>query len=330
MNYGWGGPANAWFAIDDLYCTWTGCDYMNESAIINIAPNWVWPEADITFESVPMEVQFTTETGFTVDNWRWDFGDGQTAEGQLPSVAHLYETPGTFDITVEIDVGPETYTVNRSSYIIAIADTLKAGLADGPMGGTVRVPIYAVNNIPIDEFTIPLRYSGDIALVYDSCSTAGCRTENIFIQESILGSGLLLFKLIGGGVHVNPGDSEILNVYFTVLSGSSNDATVISLENIGENYAYFESTQSGFAYNPAIKEGLVTLPMECGDVNRDMNINILDIVFMINFLYKSGPAPVPAEKANVNNDGAVNILDIVYLINHLYKEGPGPSCPTTD
>ena len=43
--------------------------------------------------------------------------------------------------------------------------------------------------------------------------------------------------------------------------------------------------------------------------------------------YKGGPAPVPLESADVNNDGELNILDVVYIINYKYKEGPEPECP---
>ena len=65
----------------------------------------------------------------------------------------------------------------------------------------------------------------------------------------------------------------------------------------------------------------------CGDFDGDTNINILDIVYLINFLYKSGPAPNPLDKMDVNHDAGVNILDIVYLINNIYKNGPDPECP---
>ncbi len=68
-------------------------------------------------------------------------------------------------------------------------------------------------------------------------------------------------------------------------------------------------------------------PYMCGDVNGDRNVNILDITYLISYLYKSGPPPDPMEAADVNNDGAVNILDITYLISFPYKEGPDPVCP---
>ncbi len=65
----------------------------------------------------------------------------------------------------------------------------------------------------------------------------------------------------------------------------------------------------------------------CGDVNDDAAINILDIIYLINFKYKSGPNPMEMMAADVNSDGNVDILDIVYLINNKYKGGPEPYCP---
>ena len=65
----------------------------------------------------------------------------------------------------------------------------------------------------------------------------------------------------------------------------------------------------------------------CGDVDNNNNTNILDITYLIAYLYKGGPAPEPMEFANVNNDPDVNLLDIIYLINYLYKGGPEPDCP---
>jgi hypothetical protein len=40
-----------------------------------------------------------------------------------------------------------------------------------------------------------------------------------------------------------------------------------------------------------------------------------------------GPAPISLTIADVNSDGAVNILDINYLIAYLYLGGPEPDCP---
>ncbi len=65
----------------------------------------------------------------------------------------------------------------------------------------------------------------------------------------------------------------------------------------------------------------------CGDVDGDELVNILDIVYLINYKYKGGPAPDPEESGDVDGTPPVNILDVVYLINYKYKQGPDPVCP---
>ncbi|UCD17839.1 MAG: hypothetical protein JSV44_02740, partial [Candidatus Zixiibacteriota bacterium] len=63
-----------------------------------------------------------------------------------------------------------------------------------------------------------------------------------------------------------------------------------------------------------------------GDANRDDVLNMLDILFLISYLYKGGPTPEPLEAADADCDGVINMLDILYLISYLYKGGPEP-CP---
>jgi len=76
-------------------------------------------------------------------------------------------------------------------------------------------------------------------------------------------------------------------------------------------------------YNPG-QEDICSVP--CGDMNETITINILDITYLISYLYKGGPEPESMWAADVNGDGNVNILDVTYLISYLYKGGPAPDC----
>ncbi len=70
---------------------------------------------------------------------------------------------------------------------------------------------------------------------------------------------------------------------------------------------------------------------EPGNSNGDVTINILDITYLISFLYKGGSAPTPYAlcSGDPNCDCTVNILDITYLIAFLYKGGQPPcDCQT--
>jgi len=71
---------------------------------------------------------------------------------------------------------------------------------------------------------------------------------------------------------------------------------------------------------------ITSIAGDCGDVDNSGAINILDVTFLINYLYKGGPAPDPLDMADVNNDDVINILDITYLIGFLYLGGPEPDC----
>ncbi|MFH2036753.1 MAG: dockerin type I domain-containing protein [Candidatus Zixiibacteriota bacterium] len=63
-----------------------------------------------------------------------------------------------------------------------------------------------------------------------------------------------------------------------------------------------------------------------GDANNNGVVNILDITFLINYLYKSGPDPACFDKGDANGNGVINILDITRIIGFLYKDGPAPIC----
>jgi hypothetical protein len=64
----------------------------------------------------------------------------------------------------------------------------------------------------------------------------------------------------------------------------------------------------------------------CGDCNQDDMVNILDIVYLIRYMYYGGPPADPWEAADVDGNGLLNILDITYLIDYLYQGGLEPDC----
>jgi len=61
-----------------------------------------------------------------------------------------------------------------------------------------------------------------------------------------------------------------------------------------------------------------------GDASGNDAINVLDISYIISYLYKGGPAPINDIAADANCDGGLNILDVTYIISYLYKGGNPP------
>ncbi len=73
-------------------------------------------------------------------------------------------------------------------------------------------------------------------------------------------------------------------------------------------------------------------PLAAGDINGDCFITLADVVYLSNYVLSNGPAPKPfCLPGDVNHDGFVNLPDIIYFINYLLKSGPVPlSLKSTD
>jgi len=64
----------------------------------------------------------------------------------------------------------------------------------------------------------------------------------------------------------------------------------------------------------------------CGDLNQDGIVNLLDIIFYIDYKFKDGPEFYPLGAGDVNDDNDLNLLDILYLIQYKFEDGPPPAC----
>ncbi len=106
----------------------------------------------------------------------------------------------------------------------------------------------------------------------------------------------------------------------TLFTGSFTDyiSVIDSAGNYLEHYAVGDGpVHLDFNYLP-------------GDVNGDFEINVLDIVYYVNYKFKNGPdIPYPRWRANVNADFYYNILDIIYLVNYKFKSGHRPKVGPT-
>jgi len=64
----------------------------------------------------------------------------------------------------------------------------------------------------------------------------------------------------------------------------------------------------------------------CGDANADLVVNIIDITYIIAYLYDNGPEPQPMDAADVNGSSDINIMDVTAIIENLYFDGEDLSC----
>jgi hypothetical protein len=65
-----------------------------------------------------------------------------------------------------------------------------------------------------------------------------------------------------------------------------------------------------------------------GNADGDGGINVVDLTYLVDYLFFEGPSPPCPEEGNVDADGGINVADLTYLVEYLFFEGPAPPvCP---
>ncbi len=132
--------------------------------------------------------------------------------------------------------------------------------------------------------------------------------------------------VVFGEYDLNAGDTLI----FLKILTTEYDGGVTALEaTVEKARAWIAGHPEIFAYPEIYEPGCDCCDVP-GDVNNDGEVNILDVTYLICWLYFPGwpwcgPPPCLNE-ADPNGNCIINILDVTFLIAYLYKDGPDPVC----
>lgn len=293
--------------------------------------------ADTTIGWVPYDVQFSASSGLAVDNWKWAFGDGDSAFVQSP--LHSYTEKGLYTVGVEIDAAGDIRQTTRMSYIVALADTMKADSIDTTPSESVEISISLNNTVPVDLIEIPIEYSGDMTLIFNSISTEGCRTDYFEEQQFIQIDNwnkrftiLLRSSLIGTSPALPAGDGPVLKLHFTTsASAVEGDINYIATDGY---LTYLPRVESQFSdYELRFSNGAISIGGCCkgirGNIDGDPSdvVDISDIVYLVSYSFGSsgGPAPPCFEEADVDASGEIDISDIVFIVSYSFGSPSGPA-----
>jgi len=322
-------PGESYYRADNVWYDLTSLDSTANFCIKGLSMLGVSFEADSTRGWVPLDVNFSGSSVLEVDEWSWDFGNGDSAD--ICDIKYTYLTPGVHDVTLKVDADGDIRSLTEENCIIALADTLIGGSGQAEAGQTAELIIYGNNNVPLDLLTIPVSYSGDLFLTLDSFSTAGCLTDMFEIKVNTIfdpfnsRSVFTFYNVSDSATPLSPGYGPFIKLYFKIPAGAGIEQTTsIKLDTVLSYPPRFYCEL--IDYEPKTIAGLISLPFICGDVNNDDVVNIFDVTYLINHLYKGGLPPSPSFSGNVNSDDNLNIFDVTYLISYLYRDGYDLEC----
>jgi hypothetical protein len=217
-------------------------------------------------------------------------------------------------------------------YDPGVRDTIRLGnlttdLNGPPFQGKAVLPVIVFNDESLATGSIPLKWAGPI--LGDSGKFVGERQPYlndpyIYMQPDYCD---IFFNTPWGHPFCPPGDDTLILLYFSVQD--TGQAVFDTVGGGGPELHVFFVDSTYHRINPYLErpwEYRITY-YKPGDVNKDGEVNIGDVVFLVNYLFKHSTTPEPIESGDVNGDCEVNIGDVVYLINYLYKNGPLPQCP---
>ena len=183
---------------------------------------------------------------------------------------------------------------------------------------TIRSTTHRPDNLsPLDSFFIVTAFIS---------SPSGIATAELYINT---GSGEFPLMMYDDGLHWDGAAGDSL---FGVAVARPSDSSIL--------ISYYVSVEDNAAEivndppNPPQTVYRLTFGILCGNIDGlsgSSSTNILDLTFIVDFIFRGGPIPPSIDAANVDGivspgGNHVDILDLVYVVDYLFRGGPPAVC----
>jgi hypothetical protein len=319
--------------------TWTGPATIDSASFFGSRINYVF-DKNVTIDNNNKKVLVTADVGM-----QQSIPDGR---GML--VKFYFSTTDTGTLT--IDTIPSlpllfaredsvTYTplfLKGEFHLVSVQDPNDPELPDSvsfypnyayyplPAGpGIFYGHIKITNDNSVGAITLPLIWSGPVS--YDSVTFR----ESVFppLQYRTVNPDLGASKVLIGAIPVSePPIPPTQGLFATLCFHLTSNTGLVMVDSTffpPINHLIFTTTEPK-GYNPQFAMGdFLVIEYWPGDVNFDGKVDIIDVVFLLNYLFKDGPLPPHPISADVDSaNKVIDIQDVVYLLSYLFLNGPTP------
>ena len=223
-----------------------------------------------------------------------------------------------------------------------VCDTVRIGcpfrIAAVVPGDSIMVPIYVWNDEELGGFSLGFTYdTTELEIVkkrYDTTGSAIPADSRSYIKENTFTAGRYLIGWIDldgdNPIPVNNADKAelLITVNFKVKSTATPKTIVLDSVYVPPAGPFILSSNLGIRVRPQYvhcPDGDIILGEAlCGDVNGSGDINLVDVVYMLNYIFRHGAPPQDTRGGDIDCDLRITIADVVYLINYTFRAGPKP------
>lgn len=284
-------------------------------------------------------------------------GSGKTSEGLLAAgerrslqAEWFPDVNGYGTCTVDLQINTYTYNSITNKYVLdkeGPTVTVNMIYTDGEIphpstnvlsatsptiltGKDATLSIGLTNEDAMIAFEFDLQLPDGISIAKDDdddfIATLGSRASKHTLTVSDKGNGLYHFLCYSGSNKTISGnEGELLSIELLCDENTAVGTHQATIKNI-----IFSDVDKNKITMADVAFDIEVIEAKPGDVNKDGDINVMDVVEMVAYIMGEGSEGFVFSAADLYTDGTINVMDLVNLVELIMSQSSAPARDWTD
>jgi PKD repeat protein len=258
----------------------------------------------ITFNASP-----SNDPDGDIVSYEWDFGDGESAVGEI--VQHSYLSKGSYNVTLTVrdnDGIKETKTVPIQ--IHATCSVHVAPVSPAVLGSNFSVSIMAYNVTNLTAFNLFLKYN--VSSIEFVGWNIGSDVAGLNIFYSITSDGVVEISAASFPPLTYNGDLEIATLTFRANNPGVSEITFDPESRVMFFDGANVTPMIGVSFTGAWINVTAAQP---GDIDADSDVDFNDLIGVLNLILTGGYNPA----GDIDGDGDIDFNDLIGVLNLILR-----------
>lgn len=142
---------------------------------------------------------------------------------------------------------------------------------------------------------------------------------------SVPGNDKAVLVCCDGAPNCPGGATELANIAAANTSGVAIHAFLLGSSSSAATFMQTLAQQNGGIF---VDTSLPVPPFyRRGDATDDGSVNLVDVIFVLEYLFSQGPLAGCPDAADADASGSLSLTDPIYLLTYLFQQGPTPPPP---